>query len=78
MTLTRPLFRAITVAALVACTPQLFADVYDLRTYTAAEGKLDALNARFRDHTVRLFKRHGIESLGYWVPTDAEKSKNQL
>ena len=78
MTFTRSLFRAITLAALVACTPQLFADVYELRTYTAAEGKLDALNARFRDHTVRLFKRHGIESLGYWVPTDAEKSKNTL
>jgi len=78
MTLARSFFRAATVAALIACTPQLFADVYELRTYTAAEGKLDALNARFRDHTVRLFKRHGIESLGYWIPTDAEKSKNTL
>ena len=54
------------------------ADVYELRTYTAAEGKLDALNARFRDHTVGLFKKHGIESVGYWVPTDEEKSKNTL
>ncbi len=54
------------------------ADVYELRIYTTKEGKLDALNARFRDHTVRLFKKHGIESLGYWVPTDEEKSKNTL
>jgi hypothetical protein len=54
------------------------ADVYELRTYTTNEGKLDALNARFRDHTVKLFKKHGMESVGYWVPTDGEKSKNTL
>lgn len=55
-----------------------FGDVFELRTYTTNEGKLDALNARFRDHTVGLFKKHGIESVGYWVPTDKEKSKNTL
>ena len=55
-----------------------FGDVFELRTYTTNEGKLDNLNARFRDHTVRLFKKHGIESVGYWVPTDGEKSKNTL
>lgn len=60
------------------CLPVLSAEVYELRIYTASPGKLDALNARFRDHTVRLFKKHGIESVGYWVPTDAEKSKNTL
>jgi hypothetical protein len=56
----------------------LRSDVLELRTYTTTEGKLDKLNARFRDHTVRLFKKHGIESVGYWVPTDEEKSKNTL
>ena len=40
------------------------ADVYELRTYTTNEGKLDNLHARFRDHTVGLFKKHGIESVG--------------
>lgn len=54
------------------------ADVYELRTYTTNEGKLDNLNARFRDHTVGLFKKHGMESVGYWVPTEAPKSKNTL
>ncbi len=39
-----------------------------MRTYYAAEGKLDALHQRFRDHTIRLFAKHGIESLGYFVP----------
>ena len=53
-------------------------EVYELRTYTTNEGKLDKLNAGFRDHTLRLFKKHGIESVGYWVPTDEPKSKNTL
>ena len=52
--------------------------VYELRTYTAADGKLDALKARFRDHTIRIFKKHGMESVGYWVPQDAALSKNTL
>jgi hypothetical protein len=54
------------------------AQIYELRTYTTNENKLDNLNARFRDHTIALFKKHGIESVGYWVPTDGEKSKNTL
>ncbi|MBM3874531.1 MAG: NIPSNAP family protein [Verrucomicrobia bacterium] len=44
---------------------------YELRIYQVAPGKRDALIARFRDHTDRLFARHGIERLGYWVPVDA-------
>jgi hypothetical protein len=52
--------------------------VYELRTYTCYDGKLEALKARFRDHTIAIFKRHGMESIGYWVPQDPEKSKNTL
>lgn len=52
--------------------------VFELRTYTCYDGKLDALKARFRDHTIQIFKRHGMESIGYWVPQDPEKSKNTL
>jgi hypothetical protein len=44
--------------------------VYELRVYHANEGKLDALVARFRDHTDAIFKRHGMISLAYWLPTD--------
>lgn len=44
--------------------------IYELRTYYAAPGKMDALNARFRDHTIGLFERHGIEVVGFWVPDD--------
>jgi NIPSNAP len=52
--------------------------VYELRTYTCYEGKLDALKARFRDHTIRIFKKHGIESVGYFVPQDGDRPKNTL
>ena len=44
--------------------------VFELREYHASEGKLDDLLARFRDHTIAIFKRHGIESVAYWTPTD--------
>lgn len=47
--------------------------VFELRTYTAAEGKLAGLDARFRDHTIALFKKHGMTNLGYFHPTDADK-----
>ena len=52
--------------------------IYELRTYTCHEGKLEALKARFRDHTIAIFNRHGMESIGYWVPQDPEKSKTTL
>jgi NIPSNAP len=47
--------------------------VYELRTYTASPGKLDALNARFRDHTMKLFEKHGMTNVGYWNPIKGEK-----
>ena len=46
--------------------------VFELRTYTANPGKLGALNARFRDHTIALFKKHGMEVVGFWEPVDKE------
>lgn len=52
--------------------------LFEIRTYITYDGKLDALNARFRDHTNKLFIKHGMEIVGYWVPTDPEKSKNTL
>ena len=47
-----------------------------MRVYTANEGKLDELNARFKNHTCKLFEKHGLNNVGYWVP--AEKSDNRL
>lgn len=44
--------------------------VFELRTYTTHDGKLDALHARFRDHTMRLFEKHGMTNVAYWTPQD--------
>src|SRR3954447_9565729 len=44
--------------------------VFELRTYHTPEGKLDNLLTRFRDHTIEIFNRHGMTSVGYWIPTD--------
>jgi hypothetical protein len=52
--------------------------VFELRTYLAAEGKLPALDARFRDHTVALFAKHGITSLGYFHPADTDKGASNI
>lgn len=52
--------------------------VFEIRTYTTNEGKLDDLHARFRDHTMKLFEKHGMTNIGYWVPVDEERSKNTL
>ena len=52
--------------------------VYELRTYTAPDGKLGELNKRFRDHTVRIFNKHGMKSVLYITPQDAPDSQNTL
>lgn len=71
-------FLAVILFSCIGVTMPASGDVFELRTYTTNEGMLDALNARFRDHTAKLFEKHGIESLGYWVPTDEKRSKNTL
>ena len=52
--------------------------VFEMRTYTTHPGRLDALHARFRDHTNKIFVKHGMELVGYWTPTDEETSSNTL
>ena len=52
--------------------------VYELRTYTTHEGRLEALHKRFREHTTKLFEKHGMKNGMYWVPTDEKLSKNTL
>jgi len=52
--------------------------VFEIRTYTAAEGKLDALHARFRDHTMALFSKHDMTSVAYFAPQDAPLKASTL
>ena len=54
------------------------AHVFELRTYTAAEGKLANVNARFRDQTRAIFDRHHMKSVGYWTPSDGPLAGNTL
>ena len=49
--------------------------LFEMRIYHAAPGKLDALHARFRDHTLQLFEKHGMTNIGYWVPADNSENK---
>ncbi len=52
--------------------------VYELRVYHAPPGKLPELLARFRDHTLKLFEKHGIKSVAYWTPVDEPEKSNTL
>jgi hypothetical protein len=52
--------------------------VYELRTYHCMPGRLEALKARFRDHTTKIFAKHGMKNIGYWIPADAPASQDTL
>jgi hypothetical protein len=61
-----------------AAEPAWAGKVYELRTYTTNPGKLPALHVRFRDYTCPLFKKHGIELVGFWTPLEGEEASNTL
>jgi hypothetical protein len=52
--------------------------VFDMRIYTTNPGKREALHARFRDYTCKLFQKHGMELIGFWTPTEGEDAQNTL
>lgn len=68
------LFAMTTIAKTPAPSPSLRKDgkFYEMRTYHAASGKLEDLHKRFRDHTIALFKKHGMEIVGFYGPIDKE------
>lgn len=53
------------------------ARVFEMRTYYTAPGKMNDLHARFRDHTCDLFKKHGMELIGFWEPVDEKSGKGE-
>lgn len=63
-------------ACLIPCGSAAAADddgmVYELRTYTCNPGKLPELHARFKNHTMKIFEKHGIKNIAYWTPVDKE------
>lgn len=54
------------------------ARVFEIRTYHTLPGRLEALHKRFRDHTRRVFEKHGMTSVGYWVPQDGPAHDDTL
>lgn len=52
--------------------------VFELRTYTTFDGKLEALHNRFQNHSLKLLKKHGMTNIGYWTPIDSELSGKTL
>jgi hypothetical protein len=79
----RTLLQALSVAgvlpyaALAAAGPSA-ETVFELRVYHAAEGKLSDLLKRFRDHTTKLFEKHGLKNVAYWTPMDDPAKSNTL
>ena len=51
---------------------------FEMRTYTANDGKMAELHKRFREHTNRLFEKHGMTLVGYWTPVDGPEAANTL
>ena len=51
--------------------------LYELRVYECLPGRLPNINARFANHTIKLFEKHGIKSIGYWT-TDVGESNHEL
>ena len=86
----RALLQAIPAAAMIpaslwaasrrenATSDSASAGVFELRVYHAAAGKLAELEARFRDHTIKIFERHGMKSVAYWTPMDDPEKGNTL
>jgi hypothetical protein len=76
------LFAGLGVSALIADSPKgekkMDTRVFELRTYYAAPGKMEALNSRFRDHTCELFKKHGMAIIGFWNPSEAKDADKTL
>jgi hypothetical protein len=52
--------------------------IYELRIYHCYEGKLPDLHRRFREHTMKLFEKHGIKNIAYWTPMDDPQKSNTL
>ena len=59
-------------------TKKVATRVFELRTYYTHPGKMKALHARFRDHTNKLFEKHGLTIIGFWTPTDPKEAEEKL
>jgi len=79
----RTLLQILSVAGILPAAVKTSAEpasdsVFELRIYHAAEGKLPDLLKRFREHTTKLFDKHGLKNVAYWTPTDDPAKSNTL
>ncbi|MBV8879842.1 MAG: NIPSNAP family protein [Planctomycetaceae bacterium] len=65
-------------AASASAKPAAEERFFEMRTYTTNPGKMTALHARFRDHTAKLFEKHGMTNIGYWSPVTGDNAENTL
>ena len=65
-------------AAAATTKPAADERYFEMRTYIANPGKIEALHKRFRDHTCKLFEKHGMTNIGYWQATSGENAENTL
>jgi hypothetical protein len=72
-----PVLALLPMGVLMSDAAEKDTPIYEMRVYYANPGKLDALNARFRDHTMKLFEKHGLTNIGYFVPA-GENKDNKL
>ena len=70
--------KALALAAFAIMSLQADNRIFELRTYVSPQGKFENLLARFRDHTTKLFEKHGMQNIGYWVAADAPASQTTL
>jgi hypothetical protein len=71
-----PIFAAFMLTTIATVTAaETDTRVFEMRTYYAAPGRLDDLHARFRDHTTKLFAKHGMTNIGYWTPIENTENK---
>ncbi|MEM7049496.1 MAG: NIPSNAP family protein [Acidobacteriota bacterium] len=83
--MTSPLFHGLLATALAAgivtttsAAAQDSGKVFELRTYITYEGRLEALNTRFADHSIALLRKHGAEVVAFWTPVDGNNAENTL
>jgi hypothetical protein len=83
----RTLIRTLTIASVLSLglgmlpaglQAQTDGPVFELRTYKSTPGNIEKLLARFRDHTMRIFEKHGMTNIGYWIPTDEVEAQDTL
>jgi NIPSNAP len=72
---TLAIYSIVAINNMVICQLKVSTPFYEMRVYYSPEGKLEALLSRFREHTTKLFEKHGMKNIGYWLPIENKENK---